>query len=85
MKKIIRHTFGVAAITAAITGGVAAQASAAVATTPAASPGDDVQIVDEPDTSNLHNDWTFAPLGVPVLGLIQSVAEVPGKVVPGAS
>jgi hypothetical protein len=83
MKKILRRTLGTAAITAVVVGGAAAPASAAVAPAPAASSDDGVQVVDQPDTSGLHNDWTFAPLGVPVLGLIQSVAEVPGKVTPG--
>ncbi|WP_290062580.1 hypothetical protein [Amycolatopsis solani] len=41
-----------------------------------------VVVVDEPDTSGLNNIWTFAPLGVPVLGLIQSVNGVPGKLLP---
>jgi len=51
----------------------------------AAAPGDgadDVAVVDEPDTSDLHNVYTFAPLGVPVLGVVQSVADVPGKLLP---
>ncbi|MFD2395746.1 hypothetical protein ACFSVJ_00740 [Prauserella oleivorans] len=39
-------------------------------------------IVDEPDTSDLHNVYTVAPLGVPVFGLIRSVAGVPGKILP---
>ncbi|WP_020668436.1 hypothetical protein [Amycolatopsis nigrescens] len=43
-----------------------------------------VIVVDEPDTSELNNIWTFAPLGVPVFGLIQSVAQVPGKLLPSA-
>ncbi|HEV7977065.1 hypothetical protein [Amycolatopsis sp.] len=41
-----------------------------------------VVVVDEPDTTDLENIWTFAPLGVPVLGLIQSVNGVPGKLLP---
>jgi hypothetical protein len=41
-----------------------------------------VIVVDEPDTSGLENIWTFAPLGVPVLGLIQSINGVPGKILP---
>ncbi|HET6709774.1 hypothetical protein [Amycolatopsis sp.] len=52
----------------------------AAAPAPADTPG--VVVVDEPDTSGLHNIWTFAPLGVPVLGLIQSVNGVPGKLLP---
>ncbi|EME60482.1 hypothetical protein [Amycolatopsis decaplanina] len=43
---------------------------------------DDVVVVDEPDTSDLDNIWTFAPLGVPVLGLIQSLNGVPGRLLP---
>jgi hypothetical protein len=39
-------------------------------------------VVDEPDTSGLNNTWTFAPAGVPVFGLIQSVSEAPQKLLP---
>jgi len=49
-----------------------------------AAPADQPVIVDQPDTGDLHNKWTFAPLGVPVLGLLDSVADVPGKLLPGA-
>lgn len=55
----------------------AAPALAEDATAPSAA--DDVTIVDEPDTSDLHNKWTFAPLGVPVFGLIDSVQDVPDR------
>ncbi|MBB4686479.1 hypothetical protein [Amycolatopsis jiangsuensis] len=48
----------------------------------AATQDDGVVVVDEPDTSGLNNIWTFAPLGVPVLGLIQSLNGVPGKILP---
>jgi hypothetical protein len=41
-----------------------------------------VVVVDEPDTTNLNNLWTFAPAGVAVLGLLQSVNGVPGKILP---
>lgn len=64
---------------------VAVLAGAALfgAATPAlAADGSGVVVVDEPDTSGLNNIWTFAPLGVPVLGLIQSVNGVPGKLLP---
>ncbi|MFJ9783911.1 hypothetical protein ACIRSS_30315 [Amycolatopsis sp. NPDC101161] len=64
---------------------VAVLAGAALfgAATPAlAADGPGVVVVDEPDTSGLNNIWTFAPLGVPVLGLIQSVNGVPGKLLP---
>ncbi|GAA4619219.1 hypothetical protein [Saccharopolyspora hordei] len=40
---------------------------------------DGVAIVGEPDTSDLHNKYTFAPLGVPVFGLLESVANVPKR------
>jgi hypothetical protein len=40
---------------------------------------DGVTVVDQPDTSNLNNIWTFAPLGVPVLGAVQSVSQVFGR------
>ncbi|MCU1683388.1 MAG: hypothetical protein JWQ81_4127 [Amycolatopsis sp.] len=59
--------------------GVAVPALAAESTTPS---NGGVVIVDEPDTTNLNNLWTFAPLGIPVLGLLQSVAGVPGKLLP---
>ena len=42
----------------------------------------DPVIVDEPDTSDLNNTWTFAPLGVPVFGLLQSISQVPGRLLP---
>ncbi|MGA6163575.1 hypothetical protein [Amycolatopsis magusensis] len=42
----------------------------------------DPVIVDEPDTSELNNLWTFAPLGVPVFGLIQSVVKAPNGIIP---
>jgi hypothetical protein len=50
--------------------------------TPALADTPGVVVVDEPDTSGLNNIWTFAPLGVPVLGLIQSINGVPGKILP---
>ncbi len=51
----------------------------------AASPArtsDEPAVVDKPDTSGLHNTWTFAPLGAPVFGLIDSVADVPKNLLP---
>ncbi|MEV0055335.1 hypothetical protein AB0H34_33165 [Saccharopolyspora shandongensis] len=41
--------------------------------------GDGVAVVDEPDTGDLNNKWTFAPLGVPVFGLIDSISGVPKR------
>ncbi|MER7011186.1 hypothetical protein ABT324_07145 [Saccharopolyspora sp. NPDC000359] len=40
---------------------------------------DGVAVVDEPDTSGLENKWTFAPLGVPVFGLVDSISGVPKR------
>ncbi|MEV0702308.1 hypothetical protein AB0I53_30940 [Saccharopolyspora sp. NPDC050389] len=40
---------------------------------------DGVAVVDEPDTGDLNNKWTFAPLGVPVFGLIDSISGVPKR------
>ncbi|WP_338599060.1 hypothetical protein [Saccharopolyspora sp. SCSIO 74807] len=59
-------------------------AGAAVAAPQSAPEQDGVVVVDEPDTGDLHNKWTFAPLGVPVFGLVDSVLDVPGKLLPGA-
>nr|WP_317630434.1 hypothetical protein [Saccharopolyspora rosea] len=50
--------------------------------TPALADAPPPAVVDEPDTSQLNNLWTFAPLGVPVFGLVQSVVEAPQKVLP---
>ncbi|MBE9375362.1 hypothetical protein IQ251_12990 [Saccharopolyspora sp. HNM0983] len=59
--------------------------SALAATQDAMTREDDgVAVVDEPDTDDLHDQWTFSPLGVPVFGLIDSVAEVPGQLLPGS-
>ncbi|GAA3355884.1 MULTISPECIES: hypothetical protein [Saccharopolyspora] len=57
-------------------------ATAAIAAPQAAPDPGGVVIVDEPDTGDLNNIWTFAPLGVPVLGLLDSLADVPGKLLP---
>ncbi len=73
MKKNLARAAG-----AAVLAGAALFAAAAPAL--ADTPG--VVVVDEPDTSGLNNIWTFAPLGVPVLGLIQSINGVPGKILP---
>ncbi len=52
--------------------------------TPALADSPGVVVVDEPDTGGLNNIWTFAPLGVPVLGLLQSINGVPGKILPSS-
>ncbi|MFJ5990804.1 hypothetical protein [Lentzea sp. NPDC092896] len=42
----------------------------------------DPVVVDKPDTSDLNNKWTTAPLGVPVFGLIESVVKAPNFIIP---
>ncbi|RKT55298.1 hypothetical protein [Saccharothrix australiensis] len=43
----------------------------------------DPVVVDEPDTGGLENIWTFTPvLGVPLLGLVQSVVKAPNGLIP---
>ncbi|RZQ64152.1 hypothetical protein [Amycolatopsis suaedae] len=70
MRKNLVRVAAVAAFTGAVLAGGVAPALA------------DPVIVDEPDTSELNNIWTFDPLGVPVLGLIQSVVQAPGRLLP---
>ncbi|WP_257901177.1 hypothetical protein [Saccharothrix obliqua] len=61
-----------------------AAALAGLLLTGAAAPAwADPAVVDEPDTSDLHNVWTFTPvLGVPLLGLVQSVVKAPNGIIP---
>ncbi|HVW41462.1 MAG TPA: hypothetical protein VHC18_08945 [Amycolatopsis sp.] len=83
MKKTLARGLAVTALAALATAGAAAPALAAQA--PAASDASgpsDVAVVDEPDTSQLNNIYTVAPLGVPVLGLVRSINAVPGKILP---
>ncbi|WP_043827661.1 hypothetical protein [Amycolatopsis sp. La24] len=77
MKKTVVRAAAATALAGAAVLGAAAPALAAAQDQPG------VVVVDEPDTSNLNNIWTFAPLGVPVLGLIQSLNGVPGRILPG--
>ncbi|MDX3662579.1 hypothetical protein PV646_35220 [Streptomyces sp. ID05-26A] len=42
----------------------------------------DPVVVDKPDTSDLNDKWTFAPLGVPVFGLVESVVKAPNFIIP---
>jgi hypothetical protein len=70
MKKSVTRVLVSAALAGLVLTGTAAPALA------------DPVIVDEPDTSQLNNVWTFAPLGVPVLGLIQSVVRAPTGIIP---
>ena len=80
MKKTLIRTITGTALAGLVALGSAAPALAA---TPLAQDSSgDVVVVDEPDTSDLNNIWTFAPLGVPVLGVIQSLNGVPGKLLP---
>ncbi|OXM70776.1 hypothetical protein [Amycolatopsis sp. KNN50.9b] len=75
MKQTVIRGLVASALAGAAVLGAAAPALAAPA------PGD-VAVVDEPDTSNLDNAYTFAPLGVPVIGLIRSINAAPGKLLP---
>ncbi len=68
-----------AAVTATVA--IPASAAAAAATEHAASTSD-VTVVGDPGNSNPGDPWSFAPLGIPVFGLIQSVVNAPGKVLP---
>ncbi|MCG3757979.1 hypothetical protein [Amycolatopsis sp. Poz14] len=77
MKKTVVRAVAATALAGAAVLGAAAPALAATQDQPG------VVVVDEPDTANLNNIWTFAPLGVPVLGLIQSLNGVPGRILPG--
>ncbi|SDC45956.1 hypothetical protein [Actinokineospora iranica] len=62
---------------------VVAAAMAGLAFTGAAAPAlADPVIVDEPDTSDLNDTWTFAPLGVPVFGLIPVILRAPNGIIP---
>jgi hypothetical protein len=70
MKKSIARV----AVSAALTGLVLTGAAAPALANPVT--------VDEPATSDLENPWTFAPLGVPVFGLIQSVVRAPNGLIP---
>ncbi|MFE6609394.1 hypothetical protein [Amycolatopsis sp. NPDC057786] len=76
----MKKTFGRAVAGAALAG-LVVLGSAAPALAAQDTPND-VVVVDEPDTSDLNNIWTFAPLGVPVLGLVQSLNGVPGRLLP---
>ncbi|MDI2028403.1 hypothetical protein QFW96_07265 [Saccharopolyspora sp. TS4A08] len=74
------------AITAAVLAGAAlcTTAPAALAGPEAPAPAavvaqDGPAIVDEPDTGDLNDKWTFAPIGVPVFGLVDSVLGIPGR------
>lgn len=82
---------GVNIVKRTVVRGVAAATLAGAVLVGAAAPAlaqDDpggVVIVDEPDTSELNNVYTFAPLGVPVFGLIGSINGIPGKILPSFS
>lgn len=74
----IKRIAASAALAAAATLALSAPAMAATQE----QPGDPL-VSGQPDTSGLQNKWTFAPLGVPVFGLVDSVIAVPGKILPG--
>jgi hypothetical protein len=77
MKKTVIRGLAVAAFASLA---VAAAAAPALAAT-TSEPGNPA-VVDEPDTSNLNNIYTVAPLGVPVLGFVRSINAAPGKILP---
>jgi hypothetical protein len=81
MKKTTIRVLAVSVLTAAVSAAVAIPASAATVTEHAASTSD-VTVVGDPGNSNPGDPWSFAPLGIPVFGLIQSIVEAPGKVLP---
>lgn len=76
MKKTVIRGLAVTAFATLAVAGAAAPALAATS-----EPGNPA-VVDEPDTTNLSNIYTFAPLGVPVLGFVRSLNAVPGKILP---
>jgi len=76
MRKLVVRGVAATALATLALAGAAAPALAAE------DPNGGVAVVDEPDTSNLNNIYTVAPLGVPVLGLIRSINAVPGKILP---
>ena len=81
----MKHTAS-RAITASLLVGAAlcTAAPAALATPDAPAPAaitaqDGPAVVDEPDTGDLNDKWTFAPIGVPIFGLVDSVLGIPGR------
>ena len=79
MKKSLTRTAAAAVLAGLAIVGVATPALAVGSST---QDNGAVAVVDQPDTSNLNNLWTFAPLGVPLLGLLQSLNAVPGRLLP---
>jgi hypothetical protein len=79
MKKSLARTAAAAVLAGLAIVGVATPALAFGSST---QDNGAVAVVDQPDTSNLNNLWTFAPLGVPLLGLLQSLNAVPGRLLP---
>jgi hypothetical protein len=77
----MKRTIVRGAVGAALAGAALVGAAAPALAEPAPAPGG-VAVVGEPDTSNLNNKYTFAPLGVPVLGLIESINAAPGRLLP---
>ncbi|TWG08838.1 hypothetical protein [Saccharopolyspora dendranthemae] len=71
------------AITASVLAGAAlftlAPAAIAAPAPSAVTAEDGPAVVDEPDTGDLNDKWTFAPIGVPVFGVIDSVLGIPGR------
>jgi hypothetical protein len=81
MRKSVSRGIAAAALTAAA--GLLLPLPALAATTSGNNPPQP-NIVDDPNTSNLHNEFTFAPLGVPVFGLVEAALAAPNGIVPTA-
>lgn len=79
MKKSAMRLIAISVLAAAVTATVSIPASAATENTASTS---DVTVVGDPGNSNPGDPWSFAPLGIPVFGLIQSIVNAPGKILP---
>ena len=78
MNPIVRRVLAGCALTAAIAVAVAVPANAATDSTPTGA----VTVVGDPGSGTPGDPWQFDPIGIPVFGLIQSVLEAPGKLLP---
>jgi hypothetical protein len=81
MKNTVRRGIAAVLLSGAAIVAIAVPANAATATpnTTTSQAGGGVIVVGDPNTGNLNDVWTFAPLGVPVLGLVQAALEAPGR------
>lgn len=81
MTNTVRRGIAAVLLSGAAIVAIAVPANAATATpnTATSQAGGGVTVVGDPNTSNLNDLWTFAPLGVPVFGVLQSVLDAPGR------